>query len=382
MNTKAKVALVACDSYDDAKVYDAMKKGLDLIGGINSIVKSGEKIVLKPNVLIGSAPERCVCTHPAVFKAAGKILLEAGAVLACGDSPAFGGTALGMRMSGLKQIADELGIAIADFTKGTAVSHKEGLLVKRFTIADAVLAADGLVSLPKLKTHGLARMTGAVKNQFGCVPGLLKNQQHARMADPYDFGTMLADLNMAIKPRLCIMDAVMAMEGNGPRNGKPRKIGAIIISKDPVALDAVACKIIDLNPAFVPTMAPGEKAGLGTYHDANIEVVGDKADGFICKDFDVVRKPVEHAASGALRIFFKNRTNPRPVIDSAVCTKCGTCVKHCPVTPKAVDWVGGDEKLPPKHYYDRCIRCFCCQELCPEGAISIKETLLGKIFYR
>jgi len=382
MVAKAKVALIACDAYDDSKVYEAVKKGLDLIGGIAQFVKPGEKIVIKPNVLIGSSPDKCVCTHPAVFRAAGKILLEAGATVSCGDSPGFGGTSLNMRMAGLKHVADELAIPLADFSKGKAVAHKEALLVKRFVIANGVLAADGLVSLPKLKTHGLTRMTGAVKNQFGCVPGMLKNQQHARMADPYNFATMLVDLNTLIKPRLYIMDAVMAMEGNGPRSGKPRKLGALLISSDPIALDAIACKIIDLNPAFVPTSEPGERAGLGTYHYENIEVVGGNVADFICRDFDVVRKPVEHATSGRIRTFIKNRTSARPFIDKALCTKCGICVRHCPATPKAVDWVGGDESRPPAHNYNRCIRCFCCQELCPEGAISIKEPWLGKLFYR
>ncbi|OGN99094.1 MAG: hypothetical protein A2Y89_00415 [Chloroflexi bacterium RBG_13_51_18] len=379
---KSKVALVPCDTYDDIKVYDAVKQGIDLIGGLSQFVKAGEKIILKPNLLIGSAPEKCVCTHPAVFKAVGKILLEAGAQVSAGDSPGFGSTVLNMRLAGLKQAADELGIPVADFSKGTAVSHKEGLLVKRFVIADCVLAADGLVSLPKLKTHGLTRMTGAVKNQFGCVPGFLKGQQHARMPDPFAFATMLVDLNMVIKPRIYIMDAVMAMEGNGPRSGRPRKMGALLISSDPIALDAVACRIIDLNPSLVPTAEPGEKAGLGTYHEENIEVVGANVDDFICKDFDVIRKPVEHVSSGMIRNYFKNRINPRPVIDKALCTKCGTCVIHCPVDPKAVDWVNGDETRPPEHNYNRCIRCFCCQELCPEGAIFIKETLLGRLFFR
>lgn len=382
MSTKSRVALVACDYYRDDTVYAALKKGLDLLGGIYGIVKPGEKILLKPNVLIGSAPEKCVCTHPAVLKAAGKILLEAGALVSCGDSPGFGATALSLRLAGLKQPCDEMGISIADFSKGSPISHQEGLLVKRFVIADAVLQSNGLVSLPKLKSHGLCRMTGAVKNQFGCVPGMLKNQFHARLADPYDFGTMLVDLNMVIKPRLYIMDAVIAMEGNGPRSGSPRKIGALLISTDPVALDAVACRIIDLNPEFVPTMAPGEKAGLGTYHEDNIEILGDNIENFICKDFDVVRKPKEHESSGVLRNFLKNRTNPRPVIDKTLCVKCGICVSHCPVNPKAVDWINGDKTRPPQHNYNRCIRCFCCQELCPEGAIAIKETLLGKIFYR
>jgi len=332
MTIKSVVALAACDSYEEDKVYAAVKKALDLIGGINSIIKPGEKIVLKPNVLIGSAPDKCVCTHPAVFKAVGKILKEAGAVLSCGDSPAFGSTAMSMRMAGLKQAADDLGITIADFSKGIAVSHPDGVLMKRFTIAEAVWGADGLVSLPKMKAHGLTRMTGAVKNQFGCVPGLLKTQQHARLADPYDFAQMLADLTMVIKPRLYIMDAVMAMEGNGPQNGDPKKIGLIMVSRDPVALDAAACKIADMNPEYVPTNPAGEKAGLGTYDYDGIEFLGEKIENFIQKDFKVVRKPVEHTESGVIKTFLKNRISPRPVIDKKKCTKCGICVRHCPST--------------------------------------------------
>ena len=374
--------MVACDSYDDAKVCEALKKGIGLIGGLTGIIKPGDKILLKPNVLIGSAPEKCVCTHPAVLKAAGEILMEAGAIVSCGDSPGFGTTAGSLKAAGLKQAADDIGMEIADFSTGTPVSHKDGLLVKHFTIAEAVMNADGLVSLAKMKTHGLCRMTGAVKNQFGCIPGFEKKQHHARMADPYDFGAMLVDLNMAIKPRLYIMDAVMAMEGNGPRSGKPRKIGALLVSTDPVALDAVACKIMNLNPEYVPTMAPGEKAGLGTYHDENIEVLGDKVEEFICKDFDVVRRPKEHATSGTARAYFKNLVSARPVIDKDLCTMCGICIKHCPVTPKAVDWLDGDKTSPPVYNYNRCIRCYCCQELCPEGAITIEDTFLGKLFSR
>jgi uncharacterized protein (DUF362 family)/NAD-dependent dihydropyrimidine dehydrogenase PreA subunit len=379
---KSKVALVPCASYDDAEMLAAMKSGLDLIGGIGCFVKAGEKIVLKPNVLIGAGPERCVCTHPAVLKAAGKIFLEAGAGVTCGDSPAFGGTALNMTISGLKQAAEEIGVGLADFSHGRVVMHKEALLNHRFIIADAVLDADGLISLPKLKAHSLTRMTGAVKNQFGCVPGTLKSQHHARTPDPFNFATMLVDINTLVKPRLFIMDAVMAMEGNGPRSGKPRKMGVLLLSTDPIALDAVACKLIDLDPAFVPTSAPGEKSGLGTYHYENIEIIGAKVEDYIYPDFDVVRKPVVSSAGGSISRFMKNRFSPRPVIDKSLCNQCGTCVKNCPVTPKAVDWVGGDKARPPAHNYSRCIRCFCCQELCPQGAISVETPWPGKILYQ
>jgi uncharacterized protein (DUF362 family) len=379
---KSRVALVPCASYDDGEVLAAMKTGFDLLGGIGCFVKAGEKIVLKPNVLIGASPEKCVCTHPAVFRAAGKILLEAGVSVTCGDSPGFGGASVNMSLAGLKKVADELGISLADFSHGRVVMHKTALLNRRFIIANGVLDADGLVSLPKLKTHGLTRMTGAVKNQFGCVPGLLKNQQHARMPDPFNFATMLVDLNTLIRPRLFIMDAVMAMEGNGPRSGRPRKLGVLLLSSDPIALDAVACKLINLDPALVPTSAPGEKAGLGTYHDENIEILGANVEDYLCLDFDVVRKPVVSRTGGRVSKFIKNRFSPRPVINASLCNQCGTCVQHCPVSPKAVDWVGGDQSRPPAHNYNRCIRCFCCQELCPQGAIFVQTPWAGKILFR
>lgn len=379
---KSTVALIKCDAYDEEQVYQAVRAGINLIGGITHFVKHGEKIVIKPNVLIGSSPEKCVCTHPSVFKAVGKILIEAGAIVSCGDSSAFGGSEANMKRAGLKQVADELGIRLADFDRGRAVTHKEALLNRRFVIANGILEANGLVSLSKLKTHGLTRMTGAVKNQFGCIPGILKGQYHAKMPNPYHFAAMLVDLNTYIQPRLYIMDAIMAMEGNGPRSGTPRKLSILLFSDDPVAMDAIACKIISLNPSLVPTCQAGEKAGLGTYHYRQIEVVGENVEAFIFKDFQVVRKPPVPATGGRIRTFIKNQICPRPVIDVTKCTGCGICVRHCPVKPKAVDWQGSDESKPPVHKYNLCIRCFCCQEFCPEGAISTKEPLLGRLFFR
>ena len=379
---KSRVAVIKCDSYDDEKVCEAVRAGIGLLGGISSFIKSGERIVIKPNVLLGTNPQKCVVTHPSVFKAAGIILKNAGGVVSYGDSPGFGNCKGNMRRAKLKPVADELGLVLADFDKGKAVPHKEALLSKRFVLANGVIEADGLVSLPKLKTHGLTRFTGAIKNQFGCIPGFLKSQFHVKMPDPYDFATMLVDLNTLIKPRLCIMDGIMAMEGNGPSSGKPRKLGVLLFSDDPVAIDSVACKIIDLNPAFVPTSVPGEEAGLGTYHYENIEILGENIESLISKDFEVVRKTPVATPSGHLRTFLKNRICPKPTIDKTICTNCGTCVKLCPVTPKAVNWHTGDKSRPPTYKYDRCILCFCCQELCPEGAVSVQETLLGRIFFR
>ncbi|MFC1959036.1 4Fe-4S binding protein, partial [Chloroflexota bacterium] len=135
------------------------------------------------------------------------------------------------------------------------------------------------------------------------------------------------------------------------------------------------------DPADVPTSEPGEKAGLGTYHYQNIEIVGDDVESIVDKSFEVVRKPPITTSSGRVRTFLRNRICPRPVIDVMICNNCGTCVKQCPVNPKAVNWYNGDESIPPTYKYDRCIRCYCCQELCPEGAITVKETLLGRAIF-
>jgi uncharacterized protein (DUF362 family)/Pyruvate/2-oxoacid:ferredoxin oxidoreductase delta subunit len=379
---KSKVAIIGCDTYDEEQVYQAVGAGIVLLGGMLGFVAAGERIVLKPNVLFGADPRRCIGTHPSVLKAAGRKLQEAAAVALYGDSSGFGGCRVNMRRSGLKAAADELGMAMADFDHGRGVTHIDALLNRRFVIANGVLDADGLISLSKLKTHGLTRFTGAVKNQFGCVPGLQKSQFHVKLANPYDFGTMLVDLTTLLRPRLYIMDAIMAMEGNGPRNGNPRKLGVLLFSTDPIALDAIACRIIDLDPEFVPTSAPGEKAGLGTYHLESIEVVGDNLDLFAVKDFDVVRRPPISGKTGILRTFLRNHLCPRPVIDEAICTNCGTCVKVCSVDPKAVDWHSGDRSEHPTYDYNRCVRCFCCQEMCPEGAITIRDSLLGRLLFR
>ena len=379
---KARVVIIRCDTYADDQVLTAIQKGFDMLGGVSVFAKPGERIVMKPNILIGTDPDKGVTTHPAVFRAVGKLLKDAGVSVSYGDSPSFGKSEPNFRKSGLKEVADELGFILADFDSGRPVSHKDALLVKQFVVANGVLDSDGVVSLPKLKTHGLVRFTGAVKNQFGCIPGLLKSQYHAKLPDPYDFATMLVDLNTLIKPRLYIMDGIVAMEGNGPRSGKLKRLNVLLLSSDPIALDATACRIAYIDPEIVPTSKLGEKAGLGTYHSENIELMGEALESFIDTSFEINRTPPMPSSGGRFRVFLKNRITQRSVIDKAKCTCCGTCITMCSVEPKAVDWYKGDRFRPPRHNYGRCIRCYCCQETCPEGAIYLSTPLLGRIYSR
>jgi uncharacterized protein (DUF362 family)/NAD-dependent dihydropyrimidine dehydrogenase PreA subunit len=324
-----------------------------------------------------------VTTHPAVFKAAGRLLQEAGARVYYGDSPGFGSSSTAMRKAGLQSVADDMGMILADFDAGRSVHHPDALQNKLLTIAHGALDCDGLISLPKFKTHGLVRFTGAVKNQFGCVPGILKAQYHVKLADADQFGALLVDICTLLKPRLYIMDGIMAMEGNGPGSGTPKPMQALIISSDPVALDATACRLIEMNPEDVPTARPGEKAGLGTYHSEHIDLMGDPPESFTAADFDIVRRPPDVFAPSGFKALLKNRVTPRPVINPSICTACGICIKACPVGAKAITWMEGAPKgKKPGYRYTCCIRCYCCQEMCPEGAITIETPLLGKLIFK
>jgi len=378
----SRVALVRCDDYDEARVYDAVGRGLALLGGVERFANARERILLKVNLIAGAAPDRAVTTHPSVLKAAARHFQRTGAMVSYGDSPGVVRPETAARKAGMAAVARDLAMDLADFNTGKTVSFPEGLLVKQFTVAQGVLDSDGLVSLPKLKTHVLTRMTGAVKNQFGCIPGLLKGEFHARLVEVEPFAQMLVDLTRFLRPRLYIMDAIVAMEGNGPRGGEPRPMSVLFFSEDPVALDAIACRMMALDPALVPTVRWGAEMGLGMH--ANVDILGDPLESFIAPDFIVNRKktPIIHSMNGPLARLLRHSLVPRPVIDASRCTRCGTCVKVCPARPKAVGFRQRTETAAPSYDYSVCLRCYCCQEMCPDSAISVATPLLGRLLHR
>jgi uncharacterized protein (DUF362 family)/NAD-dependent dihydropyrimidine dehydrogenase PreA subunit len=380
---KSRVALVRCNSYDISEVRQAVSRGLELIGGAGSFVKPGEHILLKVNLLVGEVPEKCVNTHPAVFRCVAEQFAASGAIIQYGDSPGFGTPHAAAKKSGIADVAEEMNISLADFKDGREVFFEEGVQNKKFFIANGILDADGVISLPKLKTHALERFTGSIKNQFGCVVGMRKGEFHVKLPDATDFARMLVDLNNCVKPRLYIMDGIMAMEGNGPRGGTARSMNVLLFSTDPVALDATASRLINLNPLYVPTTLLGAETGAGTFMEEEIEIAGDELKDFICKDFNVVRSPVKAIKKTQMVSFLNNRLVAKPVILPEKCTQCGTCVQSCPVEGKAVNWLNGDHTLAPVYDYNKCIRCYCCQEMCPEGAIVLKDPIIikvGKLF--
>ena len=370
-----RVVVLKCDSYAQAK--SVVRAGVDLLGGPAAFASPGETIVLKPNLLVGDKPEHGTTTHPAIFEAVIEVFQSAGATLRYGDSPGFGAPQSAARGAGLVGVAEAHQVGLADFSAGVDVNNAAGHLIKSFNLAKGILDADGVINLPKFKTHALTRLTGAVKNHFGCLPGVQKTGFHARLVDEFRFSEMLVDLVELVGARLHIMDGVIGMEGNGPRNGTPRQVGVILISTNPYALDHVAAQIMALDPQLVPTIAVATERGL--LDPAKITILGDELADMILPDYDVNRSKTSTTGKpGFWTTLVKNWITPRPVIDPEKCTHCGRCVQVCPATPKALSFADGRQS-PPQYNYNRCIRCYCCQEMCPEEAISVEKPFLGRL---
>ena len=381
---KSKVVLVRCDSYDEELVYSRLRAGIACLGGLSSFIQPDEKVLMKLNLVRDAEVERAVTVNPAIVVQLARIFAEDGfSHVKAGDSPGIGKGMAIMNRLGITDGLRKYGAEPAAFDEAVPVDNSGGIHAKHFMMARDVLEADALVSVCKMKTHALEHLTGAVKNQYGCIEGANKAAGHTKYPSAESMARMLVDLNLYVKPRLYIMDGIMAMEGNGPTSGDPTQMHTILMSADPVALDSVFAALVHVNPEIIPTETAGEMMGLGTYHPENIEVVvvdpelppvsmttQEAAERYGNPDFNVIRGRGEvHGWMGLvtrLRIF-----SPKPRIDASKCVKCGVCVRSCPVEGKAIHFSNGRQN-PPVYNYRKCIRCFCCQEMCPHKAIYTK----------
>lgn len=378
---KSKVILVPCEDYEEEKVYASIRDGLDALGGIGAFVKAEEKVLVKPNFLSPAEAEKAITTHPAVIRAVCRLLSENGnRQVTLGDSPAAGSCKTAISRLELKE-EDLFGARVGDMSEEAEVPFPKGRACKRFHFCREVAEADAIIGLCKMKTHMLERITGAVKNAYGLICGPRKAAGHVSYPTAVKFAKMLADIHRATPQRLHIMDGIIAMEGNGPASGNPRKMGLLLISADPVALDTVFCRLIHLQPQLVPTNLQGELAGIGTFRESEIEIklaekgevsdlsMEEAAARFGKADFDVRR---DKEAFNVLTLWSKLSGGKRkPKIDPQKCVRCGICVEHCPVDGKALSFRNGRQEVPVYDYH-KCIRCYCCQELCPQKAISVK----------
>ncbi len=359
------VSIVKSQSYREEEVLRGLQHSIRLIGGMESFVKKGDRVLLKPNLLIGKTPEKVVTTHPSIVKGVIQIVREAGGVPFIGDSPAVGRTARAAEKAGIKHIAEEMGCPIVEFNRPASPPEGRAKTFRQLEIDQAVLEADVVINLPKWKTHGMMLLTLGVKNLFGCIPGPRKALWHLRAGeDRKIFARMLIDLYRIIHPPLTILDGIVGMEGNGPNSGRPIPLGLILASSDALSLDQIACDLLGIPRKSLLTNRMAFEQGIGRN---GIEVLGEKVERVRISNFEFPPPSrTDWYLPGFIRKALSNALISRPFIDGDRCKACNQCLEICP--PKALEQKGKSLVFD----YGRCIRCFCCQEVCPEGAVSIK----------
>ena len=235
--------------------YTACQDALEAACGDLSWVTPGMKIAVKVNLVSGAPPEKAITTHPSLVAALTKLLIARGAEVVVGDSPGGLFTPAFLQrvyhLSGYEAVKEAGATLNLDCATSDA-TFPQGAVLHQFTYTKWLTDCDAIINFCKLKTHGMMGMTAAVKNLFGAIPGAMKPEYHFRFPNAADFAKMLTDLSCFFRPRLHLVDAVVAMEGNGPTSGKPRQLGLLLGSEDPFALDEVCAQV--LGCTAVPTL--------------------------------------------------------------------------------------------------------------------------------
>jgi len=368
---KSRVSLVRCGSYNTDEVMQAVKRSVDLLGGIANFVKPSDKVLIKPNILSARRPEDAVCTHPEVVRAVIKLVKGRGADVVVGDSP-------GGFINNVEEVYEVSGIAkVARDEKVDLVKFAFTKTVDGFPLSVRVLQADKVISIPKFKTHEVTGITAAIKNMYGALSGLYKTQCHAMAPREKEFAKIIVKVFSLVKPALNIIDAVWSMEGEGPSAGEPRKTDFLMAGSDAAAIDSLLAVLIGQKPYKFSFIKECRIMRLGETDISNIDILGDRFSDFSIKDFKLAKgmgifkympKYVADIAGLLLRFW--------PEIDNETCKKCNLCRSSCPVRAIYVQ-EGGFYTVD----LSKCINCMCCREICPYKAVRIKRSWLARMIW-
>ncbi len=369
-----RVAVQPLDDYQPARVQAALQAVLQPLGGMQAFVKPGQKVLLKPNLLAGKPAAKAVTTHPEIVKQTILLAQSCGAVVSVGDSPGIGSPTSVARRAGILQVVEQTGASFVPFEQSLNL-RTQGSTFHELQVAKAVLEAEVIINLPKLKTHQMMGLTAAVKNMFGAVVGMRKARLHLQAGtDKAFFALMLLELAEQLKPALSILDGVVAMEGEGPGSGDPVQVGALLAGVNPLAVDTVAAHLLGLPPDLSWTQKVARQTGRSGADITAIRICGTDPARLRPRHFRPAGSTdVNFGLPGPIRALLRNSLTARPSVRSGECVRCGHCISHCP--PQAMR-LGTDQV---EIDYQQCIRCFCCQELCPHGALQTEQGLLLKL---
>lgn len=367
------VSLQQCEDYSEAVVERNLAALLEPLGGMGHFVSQGQRVLLKPNLLAGKPPEAAVTTHPAIVAAVARMVRQTGGDVLIGDSPGLGSFERVAARSGISSAATAVGATLVPFAETRSVGATG--MFRKLELATAYLDADVVINLPKLKTHEMMTMTCGVKNLYGAVVGPAKAGLHLTAGHSRElFAGLLLEIAQARPVALTIVDAVLAMEGNGPNSGTPRQCGLLLAGSNPVAVDTIAARLAGIPGHLLPVEQEARRRGLSGTEPEQIVLYGNLQlvpcePAFTLPD----GLDLQFGLPGFLKRLLRNQLTPLPVAESLHCTRCGVCRDACPpgaitITKNALNVDSG-----------RCIRCWCCRELCPQHAMGIHRSVLLRL---
>ncbi|MGB2980988.1 MAG: DUF362 domain-containing protein, partial [Candidatus Zixiibacteriota bacterium] len=341
--------------------------------GLERFVKKDQTVLIKPNLLSAKDPSRAITTHPSVVRAVTEQVQELGAVPILGDSP--GGVDRGIKRvwenTKLSEVSGQTGAKLVAF-ESSGVYPKTTPEGRTYFIAKPVLDADVVISLAKLKTHTLTLMTGAVKNMFGSIPGFRKAVYHKEAPKPKDFAKVIVDIFSLTKPHVTLVDAIVAMEGDGPSSGDPKYAGLLLAGTDAVALDMLAARIMGFKDGEIDITVEAQRRGLGPKSFEQIEILGEDLSQIPLPKFVLPSNRLIRMIPNFLLKLVGPFVWVRPNILDGNCINCNICVENCPTKT-----IRAGEKRP-SFDYTNCINCMCCHELCPEKAVYLEKSRIAK----
>lgn len=361
-----KVAVERAENYQIENVDRAINNAVDFIGGWEKYIKKGDKVLIKPNLLTAALPQKAVTTHPEVVRSLIKAVKKLGAKPFVADSPGVSNVKKTAEKTGILQVCQEEETPFIFWEKSKIYPCREGKFVKHFELADTISDFDKIISVAKMKTHVFMGVTGAVKNLFGCIVGTNKARFHLRMQKHADFAHVMVDLYYTVKPTLNIIDGISGMEGQGPMSGDIVNPKLVIVSEDGFAADLVMADKMGFNAENMPIAAAAIEEQRSV-HLKDIEVVGSGKDiKFAFKRPHTYESMQDTYVPKFILKLGQNQLTSKPVINKN-CVGCRRCEHHCP--PKAINIKAQRAVID----YHKCIRCYCCQELCEHQAVDLKD---------